>query len=113
MTAKRLSPPTSTPLTADPYVQPFVAIYGGNAGLIMNGPLFVLRDLFPKVVVPGPTPSPTVTRSTVPVVLAPPPHGRIYHAAFPDFGGPEDRVRVSRIQPGANRRRAGVMLRVS
>src|SRR2546430_10626808 len=35
--------------------------------------------------------------TTPAVVLAPPPHGRIYHAAFPDFGGPEDRVRVSRI----------------
>ena len=31
------------------------------------------------------------------VVLASPPDGRIYHAAFPDFGGPEDRVRASRI----------------
>jgi len=35
--------------------------------------------------------------TTPAVVLAPPPHGRIYHAAFLDFGGPEDRVRVSRI----------------
>jgi hypothetical protein len=31
-------------------------------------------------------------------VLAPPPDGRVYHAAFPDFGGPEDRVRASRIR---------------
>jgi hypothetical protein len=31
-------------------------------------------------------------------VLAPPPHGRIHHAAFPDFGGPEDRVRASRVK---------------
>ena len=32
------------------------------------------------------------------VVLAAPPHGRIYHAAFPDFGGPESRVRAARIR---------------
>jgi hypothetical protein len=31
------------------------------------------------------------------LVLAPPPDGRVYHAALPDFGGPEDRVRASRI----------------
>jgi len=31
------------------------------------------------------------------LVLAPPGAGRIYHAAFPDFGGPEDRVRAARI----------------
>jgi hypothetical protein len=31
------------------------------------------------------------------LVLAPPSGGRIYHAAFPDFGGPEDRVRASRL----------------
>jgi Glycosyl hydrolase family 26 len=32
------------------------------------------------------------------VVLVPPPDGRVYHSAFPDFGGPEDRVRASRIR---------------
>ena len=31
-------------------------------------------------------------------VLAPPPDGRVYHAAFPDFGGPEDRVESGRIR---------------
>jgi hypothetical protein len=31
-------------------------------------------------------------------VLAPPAHGRIYHAAFPDFGGAEDRVSKARIR---------------
>jgi hypothetical protein len=30
-------------------------------------------------------------------VLAPPPTGGVYHAAFPDFGGPEDRVRPGRV----------------
>jgi hypothetical protein len=30
-------------------------------------------------------------------VLAPPPDGRIYHAAFPDFGGPEEGVTAARI----------------
>jgi hypothetical protein len=30
-------------------------------------------------------------------MLAPPPHGRTYHAAFPGFGGPEDRVDAKRI----------------
>ena len=30
-------------------------------------------------------------------MLAPPRHGRIYHAAFPGFGGPEDRVSGRRI----------------
>ncbi len=30
-------------------------------------------------------------------VLAPPAHGRIYHAAFPGFGGPEDDVSSKRI----------------
>lgn len=32
------------------------------------------------------------------LVLAAPAHGRIYHAAFPDFGGPESRVRAARIR---------------
>jgi hypothetical protein len=32
------------------------------------------------------------------LVLAPPPTGTVYHAEFPDFGGPEDRVRASRIR---------------
>ena len=31
------------------------------------------------------------------MVLSPPPSGQIYHAAFPDFGGPEDRVTAERI----------------
>ncbi len=30
-------------------------------------------------------------------VLLPPSGGRVYHAAFPDFGGPEDRVSAARI----------------
>jgi hypothetical protein len=38
-------------------------------------------------------------------VLAPPPPGRVYHAAFPDFGGAEDRVSAGRIH--AFERRAG------
>jgi hypothetical protein len=32
------------------------------------------------------------------MVLAPPEAGRVYHAAFPDFGGPEDRVRTGRLR---------------
>jgi hypothetical protein len=32
------------------------------------------------------------------LVLRPPSANRIYHAAFPDFGGPEDRVSASRIR---------------
>ena len=31
-------------------------------------------------------------------VLAKPPHGRVYHAAFPDFGGPESQVSAARIR---------------
>ncbi|MEK6328291.1 MAG: glycosyl hydrolase [Actinomycetota bacterium] len=31
-------------------------------------------------------------------ILAKPPHGRVYHAAFPDFGGPESRVSDARIR---------------
>lgn len=49
----------------------------------------------------GPGPAGLVEGDAAPsgqLVLAPPPHGRIYHAAFPDFGGAEDRVSAARIR---------------
>jgi hypothetical protein len=41
---------------------------------------------------------PTATDASAGRVLAPPAHGRIYRAAFPDFGGTEDHVSAARIR---------------